>query len=89
MQQVPPESIDFWCAYDEEYPLNQQDDQWIQHARQMMMLWQVYAAQLAANGIEATKAEMDDWLPERLRSKKPVVQSASDIERQLTSRFGL
>lgn len=88
LRTVPSDVLDFWCGYDTEYPLNQQDIQWEQFGHMLSMVWQCYATQLAAAGVEPVAIDIDKYLPKRMRSKKKTFENASEIERKLNARFG-
>ena len=88
LRQVPTEVIDFWCEYDAEYPLNDHDMRWQQFANQMTMLWQIYATQLAANGVDVDPFDVTKYLPKRMQPKEKAFESGSELQSKINARFG-
>lgn len=80
--------MDFWLAYDEKFPLNENRERWMQHAVMMTELKLLRATQTAAAGAQPEPFEFNDFLPERYHIEKPK-QTAHDQEAALRKGLGL
>lgn len=81
MENVDPQVLDFWEAYDSLYPLNSYEDDMRKHAAIMATLQRFMAFFASAHGVQMEMMSDNDFLPKRLRYKQShKVESASSVE---------
>ena len=81
--------LDYWADYDAVYPLNQNDQNSWNHARQCMLLWQIYAAVLATSGTKVDPVNANDFLPDHLKFETESICDSQTLLKQVKAGFRL